>query len=107
MCSDRSCPLKQMRVLRLPAIRLIFSVIDLCSEEQSNECNSQAIRNSVQEWKLELCAVLNCQEFRSDEESAMGPTGRRSGSASLWGFESVFVNSQTRDLRVEGPCWQT
>jgi hypothetical protein len=41
-----------MRVLRLPAIRLIFSVIDLCSEEQSNECNNRAVRNFLQGGKL-------------------------------------------------------
>src|SRR5260221_7212830 len=105
-CSDRSCPLKQMRVLRLPAIRLIFSVMALCPEEQPNKSNKQAIRNSLQEWKLELRAVLNFQEFLFDEENTIGLVGLRSGSVSLWGFESIFVNFQTLDLRVEGPCWQ-
>ncbi len=104
--SDRSCPLKQMRVLRFPAIRLIFSVMDPCSEEQSNECNNRAIRNSLQEWKLELCAVPNFQEFLSDEESTIGLIGRRRGSVSLWSFESIFVNFQTLDFRFEGLCWQ-
>jgi hypothetical protein len=47
--------------------------MDLCSEEQSNECNKQTIRSSLQEWKLELCAVLNCQEFLSDEGNTIGP----------------------------------
>ncbi len=105
-CSDRSCPLKQMRVLRFPPIRLIFSVMDPCSEEQSNECNNRAIRNSLQKWKLELCAVPNFQEFLSDEENAIGLIGRRRGSVSLWGFESIFVNFQTLDFRFEGLCWQ-
>jgi hypothetical protein len=58
--------------LRLPAIRLIFSVMALCSEEQPNECNNQAIRNSLQDWKLELCAVLNFKEFLSDQENTIG-----------------------------------
>src|SRR5258708_19907113 len=30
-----------------------------------------------------------------------------SGSVSLWGFESIFVNFQTLDFGVEGPCRQT
>src|SRR5207245_3639081 len=85
-----------MRVLRFPAIRLIFSVIDPCSEEQSNECNNQAIRNSLQEWKLELCAVPNFQEFLSDEENTIGLIGRRRGSVSLWGFESILDRKSTR-----------
>jgi hypothetical protein len=80
--------------------------MDFCSEEQPNECNRQAIPNSLQEWKLELCAVLNVQEFLSDEENMIGLMSLRSGSVSLWGFESIFVNLQTLDLRVEGPCWQ-
>jgi len=46
--------------------------MDLCSEEQSNKCNHQAIRNLLQEWKLELRAVLKFQEFLSDEENTMG-----------------------------------
>src|SRR5271156_5532353 len=48
MFSDRSCPLKQMRVSGFLAIRLIFSVMDPCPEERSNECNHQAIRDSLQ-----------------------------------------------------------
>ena len=95
-----------MRVPRLPAIRLIFSVMDLCSEELSIECNIQAIRKFLEEGKLELRAVLNFQEFLSDEENAIGLIGLRRGSVSLWDFESIFVNSQTLDLRVEGPCRQ-
>src|SRR5208282_1666854 len=99
--SDRSCPLKQMRVSRFPAIRLIFSVMDRCSEERSDECNHQAIRDSLQGWKLELCAVLNFQEFLSDEESAIG-LQRSSQRINLpAGFESIFVNLQTLNLRVE------
>src|SRR5260370_18565075 len=105
-CSDRSCPLKKIRISRLPATRLIFSVMDLCSEEQSNQCNNQAIRNSLQEWKLEFRAVLNLQEFLSDKENTIGLIGLRSGSVSLWGFESIFVNFQTLDFRLEGLCWQ-
>src|SRR5271154_169202 len=104
--SDRSCPLKQMRVSRFPAIRLIFSVMEPCPEERSNECNQQAIRDSLQGWKLESYAVLNFQEFLSDEKSAIGLTGLRSGSVSLRGFESILVNFQTFNLRVERPCWQ-
>src|SRR5271155_828987 len=104
--SDRICPLKQMRVSRFPAIRLIFSVMEPCPEERSNECNQQAIRDSLQGWKLESYAVLNFQEFLSDEKSAIGLTGLRSGSVSLRGFESIFVNFQTFNLRVERPCWQ-
>jgi hypothetical protein len=46
--------------------------MDLCSEEQSKECNNQATHNSLQERKLGLCAVLNFQEFLSDEEKAIG-----------------------------------
>src|SRR5260370_42274788 len=60
-----------MGVLRLQAIRLIFSVMALCSEHQSEECNRQAIRNSLQEWKLELRAVLNCQEFLFGKETLL------------------------------------
>ena len=60
-----------MRVLRLPAIRLIFSVMDFSSEEQSNECNNHAIRNSLQKWKLELRAVLNLQEFLFGKETLL------------------------------------
>src|SRR5271168_3587521 len=104
--SDRSCPLKQMRVVRFRAIRLIFSVMDPCPEERSNRCNHEAIRDSLQGWKLESYAVLNFQEFLSDEESAIGLTGLRRGSVSLRGFESIFVNLQTLNLRVERPCWQ-
>src|SRR5713226_9750953 len=105
-CSDRSCPLKKIRISRLPATRLIFSVMALCSEEQSNECNNQPIRNSLQGWKLELLAVLKFQEFLSDEENTIGLIGRRRGSVSLWGFESIFVNFQTLDFRFERLCWQ-
>src|SRR5712692_10306163 len=36
-CSDRSWPLKQIRVLLSPEIGLIFRVINLGSEEQSDE----------------------------------------------------------------------
>ena len=96
-----------MRVLRLPAIRLIFSVMDLCSEEQSNECNNQAIRKFLEEGKLELRAVPNFQEFLSDGENTIGLIGWRSGSVILWGFESIFVNFQALDLRFEGLCWQS
>src|SRR6266446_2296658 len=71
-CSDRSCPLRQIRLSRLSATCLIFSVMDPCSEEQSNKCNNQPIRNFLQEWKLELRAVLNFQEFLSDEENTIG-----------------------------------
>jgi hypothetical protein len=46
--------------------------MDLCSEEQWNECNNQAIRNSLQGWKLELRAVLKFQEFLCDEENTVG-----------------------------------
>jgi hypothetical protein len=49
--------------------------MDLCSEEQPNGCNNQAIRNSLQEWKLELRAVPNFQEFLSDEENTIGLIG--------------------------------
>jgi hypothetical protein len=49
--------------------------MDLCSEEQANECNSQAIRNLVQEWKLGLCAVLYFQEFLRDKENTIGLAG--------------------------------
>jgi hypothetical protein len=45
--------------------------MDPCSEEQPNECNHQAIRDSLQGRRLELCAVLNCQEFLSDEENTI------------------------------------
>lgn len=41
-------------------------------EEQSNQCNSEAVRNSLQEWKLELGTVLNFQEFLSVEENSIG-----------------------------------
>src|SRR5271167_388632 len=105
--SYRSCPLKQMRVSRLPTIRLIFSVMDSCSEEQPNECNNQTICNSLQGWRLALRAVLNFQEFLSDEEKAIASTGVRGGSVSLWRFESIFINSQAQDLRFEGPRWQS
>jgi hypothetical protein len=44
----------------------------LCSEEQSNDCNNQAIRNPLQEGKLELRAVLNFQEFLCNEENTLG-----------------------------------
>jgi len=37
---------------------------------------------SLQEWKLELCAVLNVQEFLSDEENMIGIIGPRRGSVS-------------------------
>ena len=47
----------------------------LCSEEQSNDGNNQAIRNSLQEWKLELCAVLSFQEFLSNEENTLDLIG--------------------------------
>src|SRR5271155_4464180 len=104
--SDRSCPLKQMRVSRFLAIRLIFSVMDLCSEERSKECNHQAIRDSLQGWKLQWCAVLNFQEFLPNEESTIGIMGPRSESVSLRGFESILVYFQTLDLRVESPCRQ-
>jgi len=80
--------------------------MDPCSEEQSSEGNNRAIRNSLQEWKLELCTVLNFQEFLSDEENTIGLLGRRRGSASQWGFEAIFVNFQTLDFRFEGLCWQ-
>jgi hypothetical protein len=46
--------------------------MDPCSEEQSNECNNQAICNSLQGWKLELWAVLKFQEFLSDEGNTVG-----------------------------------
>jgi len=46
--------------------------MDLCSEEQSNECNNQAIRNPWQEGKLELRSVLNFQEFLWNEENTLG-----------------------------------
>jgi len=42
--------------------------MDLFSEEQSNECNNQAIRNSLQGWGLVGFQVLNFKEFLSDEE---------------------------------------
>jgi hypothetical protein len=45
--------------------------MDLCSEEQSNECNNHAIRNSLQKWKLELRAVLNFQEFLFGKETLL------------------------------------
>src|SRR5258708_27882277 len=48
--------------------------MDLSSEEQSNKCNNQAIRNSLRGWKLELWAVLKFQEFLSNEENTMGLT---------------------------------
>jgi hypothetical protein len=46
--------------------------MDRGSEEQPNECNHQAIRNSLQKWNLALRAVLNVQEFLSDEENTIG-----------------------------------
>ena len=95
-----------MRVLRLPAIRLIFSVMNLRPEEHPTGCNNQATRNSLQEWKFELFAVLNFQELLSDEENTIGLIGLHSKSVSLSGFESIFVNFQALDLRVEGLCWQ-
>src|SRR5271168_2774874 len=101
--SDRSCPLKQMRVSRFRAIRLIFSVIDLCSEERLNQCKRQAIRNLLQRFKLEQCVVLIFQEFLSDGDNAIGLIALCSGSVSLRGFESVFVNLQALNLRVERP----
>jgi hypothetical protein len=51
--------------------------MDLCSEEQSNECNNAAISNSLQGWELELCAVLDFQEFLPNEENATGLMGFR------------------------------
>ena len=62
---------KQMRVLRLLAIRLIFSVMDLCSEEHSNECNNQAVRNSLHGRDLEVPPILNFEDFLFSEENAI------------------------------------
>ena len=81
--------------------------MDLCSEERLNECNNKAIRNCLQEGKLEWQAVPEFQEFLPDGENTMGLTGLRSGSVSLWGFKSIFVNFQTLDFGVEGLCRQT
>src|SRR5260370_9718997 len=44
----------------------------LLLKNESNKCNNQAIRKSLQGWKLELWAVLKFQEFLSDEENTMG-----------------------------------
>ena len=95
-----------MRVFRLPAIRVIFSVIDLCSEEQSGQCNNQAIRNYLQEWKLQFAAVLIFREFLSDQGYTIDLGGLREESVGLRGFESVFVDFQTLDFRFEGLRWQ-
>jgi len=46
--------------------------MDLCSEEQQNECNNESICNSLQEWRLALSAVPNFQEFLSEEENSIG-----------------------------------
>src|SRR6266852_2935012 len=60
-----------------PSSALVSNLSDLqrhglCSEEQPNKCNNPAIRNSLQEWKLQLSEVLNFQEFLFDEENAVG-----------------------------------
>jgi len=44
----------------------------LWSEAHPYECNDWAIRNSLQEWRLVLRAVLNFQEFLSDEGNTIG-----------------------------------
>ena len=77
-------------------------------EAHHYECNDWAIHNSLQEWKLQLSEVLNFQEFLFDEENGKrgGPEGF-GGSVSLRDFESIFVNFQPLDLRVEGPCQQS
>ena len=77
----------------------------LWSEAHPYECNNWAIHNSLQEWKLQLSEVLNFQEFLFDEENAVGL--KALGSVSLRDFESIFVNFQPLDLRVEGPCQQS
>ena len=77
----------------------------LWSEARPYECNDWAIHNSLQEWKLQLSEVLNFQEFLFDEENAVGL--KALGSVSLRDFESIFVNFQPLDLRVEGPCQQS
>jgi hypothetical protein len=77
----------------------------LWSKAHPYECNNWAIHNSLQEWKLQLSEVLNFQEFLFDEENAVGL--KALGSVSLRDFESIFVNFQPLDLRVEGPCQQS
>lgn len=100
MCSHRSCPLKQMRVLRLPALRLIFSVMALCSEEQSNKCNNQAI-----------CNLLGEKRFGGVSDGEVSPFGeisprrnrikKRKGGAEggqLGLFKHMAFDSQFLDL---------
>jgi hypothetical protein len=77
----------------------------LRSEAHPYECNDWAIHNSLQEWKLQLSEVLKFQEFLFDEENAVGL--KALGSVSLRDFESIFVNFQPLDLRVERPCQQS
>jgi hypothetical protein len=60
-----------------PSAVLVSNLSDLqrhglCSEEQPNKCNNQAIRNSLQKWELQWSEVLNFQEFLFDEENAVG-----------------------------------
>jgi hypothetical protein len=77
----------------------------LWHEAHPYECNNWAIHNSLQEWKLQLSEVLNFQEFLFDEENAVGL--KAWAAVSLRDFESIFVNFQPLDLRVEGPCQQS
>ena len=74
-----------MRVLRLPTIRLIFSVMELCSEEQLTNAITKPFAIPCKEG-VTLRAVLNFQEFLSDEENTVNLIGFRSGSVSLWGL---------------------
>src|SRR5260370_31196194 len=62
-----------MRVLRLPAIRLIFSVMALCSEEQPNKCNKPAIHNSLHGRDLEAPAMRGSLRFRCGNTTTERP----------------------------------
>src|SRR6267143_6684639 len=70
-CSDRNSPLSRIRVLRLPEIRSIFSVMGLWSEAHSYECNDWAIHNSLHGRDLEVPAILNFEEFLFGGENAV------------------------------------